>query len=167
MICRFEEHLTTLHTNTGYSNKRREAMSMADGSAVFTGNDAYTSSVTILLNEINSFLYQLVLAPLYSMIALQKSIVCTTNDVFALFNAAGFRIRLGRPDLQAASDVSAGVCMTSFFAEQLDGYMETNSAGLNYLLLGVFQPFHSVTETLLFQRTFPLASTSSCRMLGS
>jgi hypothetical protein len=46
------------------------------------------------------------------MIALQKSIVCTTNDVFALFDAAGFRIRLGRPDLQAASDVSAGVCMT-------------------------------------------------------
>jgi len=113
---------------TGYSNRKREAIAIADGTAVFTGNDEYTASVTILLNGINSFLYQLVLFPLYSMIALQKSVVCTTNDVFALFDAVGFRIRLGRPDFQAASDVAAGVCMTSFFAENLDSYQETESA---------------------------------------
>lgn len=55
---------------------------------------------------------------------MQKTIVCTSNDIFALFDVTGFKIRLGRPDLQKASDLSAGVCMTKFFDSQLDASME-------------------------------------------
>ena len=106
---------------TGYNTKRRLAANIDQGGSALMGHDnAFTASVTMLLNGVNAFLYQLVLLPLYSMIALQKSIVCTANDVFALFDVTDFKIRLGRPDLQRASDVAAGVCMTKFF----DGMME-------------------------------------------
>lgn len=66
-----------------------------------------------------------VLFPLYAMIAMQKTVVCTSNDVFALFDITNFKIRLGRPDLQKASDVAAGVCMTKFFDSQMDSSAET------------------------------------------
>jgi hypothetical protein len=56
---------------------------------------------------------------------MQKTIVCTSNDIFALFDVTDFKIRLGRPDLQMASDLSAGVCMTKFFDAQMDASMET------------------------------------------
>jgi hypothetical protein len=58
---------------------------------------------------------------------MQKMVVCTSNDVFAIFDATGTKIRLGRPDLQNASDVSSGVCMSAFFASKLDAFLETNS----------------------------------------
>jgi hypothetical protein len=80
-------------------------------------DDAFTASVTMILNGVNAFLYQLVLFPLYNLIALQKTVVCTANDVFGLLDVAGFVIRLGKPELQAASDVAAGgLCFSvSFF----------------------------------------------------
>lgn len=72
------------------------------------------------------------------MIAMQKTIVCTSNDVFALFDITNFRIRLGRPDLQRASDVAAGVCMTKFF-DQIDdsgedGVVDDYVSGLNQFM---------------------------------
>jgi hypothetical protein len=45
---------------TGYNNKRRMAMSMEQGGNAFSNDDAFTASVTILLNGVNAFLYQLV-----------------------------------------------------------------------------------------------------------
>jgi hypothetical protein len=139
---------------TGYNNKRRMAAVIDDGGSSFAQDDGFTASVTILLNGVNAFLYQLasffsqfnmlllffncnlsflstdfqpwqVLFPLYSLIAMQKTIVCTSNDIFALFDVTDFKIRLGRPDLQMASDLSAGVCMTKFFDAQMDASMET------------------------------------------
>jgi hypothetical protein len=90
-------------------------------------DDSFTASVTIILNGVNAFLYQIMLAPLYFQIALQKTVVCTSNDVFAIFDVTGTKIRLGRPDLQAASDVSSGVCVSAFFASKLDAFLETKS----------------------------------------
>ena len=90
-------------------------------------DDSFTASVTIILNGVNAFLYQLMLAPLYFQIALQKMVVCTANDVFAIFDATGTKIRIGRPDLQNASDVSSGVCLSAFFASKLDAFLETRS----------------------------------------
>ena len=117
---------------TGYNSKRRMAAILDEGGNVLSTDDGFTASVTILLNGINAFLYQLVLLPLYSMIALQKTIVCTANDVFALFDATNFVIRIGRPDLQMASDVAAGVCMSKMYDSMLqssgEGGMDNNLA---------------------------------------
>lgn len=82
--------------------------------------DAYVASVTMILNGVNSFLFQLVLLPLYTLIAFQKTVVCTVNDVFGLFDATGFVLRVGRMDLQNASDVSSGICLSAFYDGQLN-----------------------------------------------
>jgi len=91
-------------------------------------DDAFTASVVMILNGVNSFMYQMVLFPLYTLIALQKTIVCTANDVFGVFDAAGFTVRVGRPDLQRASDVSSGVCLTTFFEKSLNEIGQTDTS---------------------------------------
>ena len=111
----------------GYNKQRRETSFVDQGQRLM--DDSFTASVTVILNGVNAFLYQIMLAPLYFQVALQKTVVCTSNDVFAIFDATGTKIRLGRPDLQAASDVSSGVCMSAFFASKLDAFMETRSQG--------------------------------------
>ena len=109
----------------GYNTQRRATAFVDQGQRLL--DDGFTASVTIILNGVNSFLYQIMLAPLYFQIALQKTIVCTTNDVFAIFDATGTKIRVGRPDLQKASDVSSGVCVSAFFAAKLDAFLESKS----------------------------------------
>ena len=93
-------------------------------------NDAYTASVTMILNGVNSFLYQIVLLPLDVLIATQKTMVCTTNDAFCLFDVTSFTLRVGKPDLQAASDVSSGVSLSAFFESQFNTIGETDSSNM-------------------------------------
>ena len=73
----------------------------------------------MILNGVNAFMYQAALFPLYGLIATQKTVVCTANDLFGMFDATGFTIRVGKPELQKASDVSSGVCLTAFFESQV------------------------------------------------
>jgi hypothetical protein len=75
-------------------------------------DDAFTAWATMSLSGINSFLYQLTMLPLYMLIAMQKTVVCTTKDVFGIFDITGFFVSIGRGDLQAASSVSSGMCLT-------------------------------------------------------
>ena len=82
-------------------------------------DDAFTASVTMILNGVNAFLYQAALLPLYALVAAQKTVVCTANDIFGMLDATGFTIRVGKPELQRASDVSSGVCLTAFFESQV------------------------------------------------
>lgn len=91
-------------------------------------DDAYTATVTMILNGVNAFLYQMSLLPLYTLIALQKTVVCTANDLFGMLDVTGFVMRVGKPELQAASDVSSGVCLTKFFEEEVNSIGETGSA---------------------------------------
>ena len=82
-------------------------------------DDAFTASVTMILNGVNAFMYQAALFPLYVLIATQKTVVCTANDIFGIFDATGFTVRVGKPELQRASDVASGVCLTAFFESQV------------------------------------------------
>jgi hypothetical protein len=101
-----------------FMQQERSTQGLASGAsagAFQINDDAYTASVTMILNGVNSFFYQIVLFPLYLLIAMQKTIVCTSNDIFGIFDSSGFVIRVGRADLQNASDVSSGVCLSAFF----------------------------------------------------
>jgi hypothetical protein len=153
---------------------QRERMSQGLGQAGMSEltSDAFTASVTMVLNGINAMLYQLVLLPLYMMIAAQKTMVCTTNDMFALVDASGFTVRVGRPDLQNASNVAAGVCLTAFFEsgvhsigesgtksslmEGADGLMRASSGGSATYKL----PTQSATATA---RTVELFASSGSK----
>jgi hypothetical protein len=90
-------------------------------------DDAFTAGVTMAMSGINSFMYQLVMLPLYILVAMQKTMVCTAKDVFAVFDETGFVVRVGRGDLQAASSVAAGVCLTEAFSSGLEAMGETDA----------------------------------------
>lgn len=92
-------------------------------------DNKYTATVGFGTNGLNAFLYQLTLAPLYFLIATQKIFVCNTNSIMAIIppEGTGFSISLGRSDLQAASNLVGGTCMTSFYEAQVDDAL-TNSA---------------------------------------
>lgn len=51
---------------TGYNNKRRMAMTLETGGNAMASDDGFTASVTMLLNGVNAFLYQLVSNPFCS-----------------------------------------------------------------------------------------------------
>lgn len=94
-------------------------------------DDAFTASVTMVLSGVNAFMYQAALLPLYFLIATQKTVVCTANDVFGMLDASGFTIRVGKPELQRASDVASGVCLTAFFDAQVRALLSVCGAYSN------------------------------------
>ena len=108
--------IVTAHKRMMQGERMSQGMSEGGAGALQQiSNDAYTASVTMILNGVNAFLYQLVMLPLYLLVAFQKSVVCTANDIFGLMDASGFVMRVGRLYLQRASDVAAGVCLSAFY----------------------------------------------------
>lgn len=73
---------------------------------------------TIILNGVNAFLFQLVLYPLYMIIASKKILSCTVNDVAQLVSTSGFEVTIGNPTTVNATSLIAGTCMTSFQEEE-------------------------------------------------
>lgn len=109
-------------------SSERASQGLSSSGTKLINDDAFTASVVMILSGVNSFMYQLALFPLYTLIALQKTIVCTANDIFGIFDVTGFVIRVGKPDLQRASDVSSGVCLTAFFEKSINGIGETGTS---------------------------------------
>ena len=127
-----------------------------------------TAELALILNGVNGFLYQLSLLPLYSIIAIQKIYVCNTNSILAIVDDTGitgdFTVRMGRPDLQNASRVVAGECLTAFYEANSDDIASKTSQnsvaeGANEILSNVGS---SAAQTVLsskrglstFQRFF-------------
>jgi hypothetical protein len=119
--------IVTAHKRLLRDKRASQGLAGGGASLLEINDDAYTASVTMILNGVNSFLYQMVLLPLYMLIALQKTIVCTSNKMFGIFDATGFVVRIGRQDLQRASDVSSGVCVSAFFEGKVNSIGETDS----------------------------------------
>jgi len=121
--------IVTAHKRMMQGERMSQGMSEGGAGALQQiSNDAYTASVTMILNGVNAFLYQLVMLPLYLLVAFQKSVVCTANDIFGLMDASGFVMRVGRLDLQRASDVAAGVCLSAFYESRVNSITETESS---------------------------------------
>lgn len=121
--------IVTAHKRTLQADIASHTVNSGAAGAQDISADAYIASVTMVLNGVNSFLYQLVLLPLYTLIAFQKTIVCTVNDAFCVFDVSGFVVRVGRADLQKASDVTSGVCLSAFFEEGINSIGETETSG--------------------------------------
>lgn len=71
-----------------------------------------------------SMLYQMSLLPLYFMIVQQKMATCSVSNLLTKVQQTGlfggYSIEVGRKDLSSASDVAAGVCLTSFFENEMN-----------------------------------------------
>jgi hypothetical protein len=72
----------------------------------------FTARVSMIMTGIISFLYQLSLFPLYSMIALQQANLCQVNDLLHVFDIGKFSITLGNPSLTNRTAGVTGMCLT-------------------------------------------------------
>ena len=84
-------------------------------------NDNFNALYTMKMAATTNFLNQLALGPLYSMIAAQKTYVCSTNSILAVLGSDKLDMTIGDPAIQNSSDIAAGRCMTQFFAENTQG----------------------------------------------
>lgn len=82
-------------------------------------DDKFTANVALRLTSVNAFLYQMSLAPIYALIAVQKIFVCNTNSLMAIVDELGFSVQLGQADLQRASDAGVGECLSPFFESKV------------------------------------------------
>jgi hypothetical protein len=98
------------------SGSRRPAPDNVGGGVIDT---RATARNTIILNGVNSLLYQMSLYPLYMMLIARKITSCTTKDLLAVISAGGFSITIGKPGFDQAMDLVAGSCMTSFMEESV------------------------------------------------
>jgi hypothetical protein len=104
-----------------YSSDQSRSSSIASDAGSSSVSNSYAASTTLVLNGINSFLYQLALFPLYPMIATQRAFVCSANSMLAIIGTSGFQVTLGRADLMEASSIAAGSCLSSLFESQIEG----------------------------------------------
>lgn len=102
------------------TNRASVSGSMAGDAGARKIDNRYTANVALILNGVNAALYQISLFALYPMIAAQKAFSCNTNAVMAIADISGLKVRLGHPELQRASDVAAGTCLTSFYEQELE-----------------------------------------------
>lgn len=111
-----------------------------------------TARTAMTLNGINSFLYHLALLPLYPMIASQRVFVCTANSMLAVVeDVSGFSITLGRGDLQNASSIAAGACLTSFHESNAEDIARPDSesaiaSGATELLSGSYDALQGASR---------------------
>jgi hypothetical protein len=93
---------------------------MAQGDAV---DNRFLATFSLTMMAITNFLYQMALGPLYIAIAAQKIMICQTNSLVAVVSGNN-AVTIGDPEIQTASAVAAGVCMSQVHTENAQG---TNS----------------------------------------
>ena len=77
--------------------------------ALFTMTSAATTN----------FLHQIVLGPLYTILSVQKTMICTANSVLSTVGVNS--ITIGDPAIQSASDSALGRCMSQYSTENTQG----------------------------------------------
>ena len=101
-------------------NSQRESfVDLDSGESVLIDTKTSVRS-TAMLAGMTSALYQLTLFPLYSMIAMQKMATCTMSSMLAVVSTDGLKITIGRSDLSSASNVAGGMCLTSYFQNNIN-----------------------------------------------
>jgi hypothetical protein len=74
---------------------------------------------TLTSAAVTNFLYQIALAPLYTLLAYQKTMVCTANSVLSTVGVNS--ITIGDPSIQNASASALGRCMSQYTTENTQG----------------------------------------------
>jgi len=76
---------------------------------------------SMTMTATTGFLNQIALAPLYGLIATQKTFVCSANSILAVMSPDKLSMTIGDPAIQNASSKVIGKCMTQYFAENAQG----------------------------------------------
>jgi hypothetical protein len=110
----------------------------------------FGASVTMASNAVNNLLFHIFLGPIYMTIVMQKITVCTNNAMFAVLDSLGFGASVGRKDLQDASAVVAGVCLSERVSTAANNLGEnTANSDLNTFLTNLMSTTGVALTSLL------------------
>ena len=96
------------------------------------------AALTVTMMAVTSFLHQMSLLPIYTMVATHQILMCEVNGMLAVIDATGFRIRVQSASLSDASAIIAGQCLT-VGDEMLARYPTENQNALGYKLSSTLQ----------------------------
>lgn len=98
----------------------------------------FQAMFTLVVTSFNNLLSQLMLGVLYVFLALQKVAICELGSLMALISNTGFKITIGIPEIQNASDKSLGKCLTTYYSENINTPSESsNLANFATLVAGI------------------------------
>ena len=100
-----------------------------------------------------NFLNQLALAPLYGLIATQKTFICSTNSLMAA--ATGLSVTIGDASIQDASGIAAGKCMSQYFtsnAQEPNSPMSIGAISTAMKIIGLDALLHPIDATLTWMQ---------------
>jgi hypothetical protein len=88
------------------------------GAGTFDSN--FQAMFSMATSSFINLLNQMALGFFYPLLAMQKVVVCQLNSLTALTDQSGFRIQIGIPAIQEASDGSLGKCLTAYYSENIN-----------------------------------------------
>jgi hypothetical protein len=101
------------------------AQSIGETPMAQAGSSHVSNNIMVLFSmtmaATTGFLNQIALAPLYGLIAMQKTYVCNANSILAVVSSDKLHMTIGDPAIQNASAMATGKCMTQYFAENAQG----------------------------------------------
>jgi hypothetical protein len=90
---------------------------MRKGQAI---DNRFLAVFSMTMTAITGFLYQLALAPLYALMAVQKTMVCETSSLIGVVTGNNY-LTIGDPEIEAITEGGLGKCMTQVFTENSNG----------------------------------------------
>jgi hypothetical protein len=89
----------------------------------------FYAMTTMPMTALTSFLHQIWLSPVYALIVTQKVMMCRVQGVMAIFDASGFKVTIGNADMQSASNILVGRCLTQSTEAQIANPLDAGSSG--------------------------------------
>jgi hypothetical protein len=83
-------------------------------------DNRFLAVFSMTMTAITGFIYQLALAPLYALMAVQKTMVCETSSLIGVITGNNY-LTIGDPEIQAITEGGLGKCMTQVFSENSNG----------------------------------------------
>ena len=112
------------------------------------------AALTVTMLAVTSFLQQMNMFSIYSMIATHQIMMCEVNGMLAVIDATGFKVRVQSAALSDASSVIGGQCLT-VGDEMMARYPSENQAALGYKLSTTLQ---NLFNLILIQQIQPSLS---------
>eukprot|EP00960_Hanusia_phi_P012499 365513-Hanusia_phi.AAC.2 len=88
--------------------------------ALVPQDSTFNARATLSMASMTNLFSQILLLPIYTATAAQKTFVCTTNSLTAVLNTdlfGNFNLVIGDPSIQAVTGGMAGVCLTQVFSQ--------------------------------------------------
>jgi hypothetical protein len=83
-------------------------------------DNRFLAVFSMTMTSMTSFIFHLMLGPLYALMAMQKTIVCETSSLVGILTGNNF-LTIGDPSIHSITSSGTGRCLTAVHAENSNG----------------------------------------------